>query len=152
MIYWGSVSGSYRGWRDTDGQKVISDIRGIFSRVLLVVVLRVLLIQKYRNDKNNKGDFYFAGIVRQGQIMKSSVFASRTQALRACNHLICSLPHERSAQSAAYHRVNHRYVLFKDLRVGAVRVRKLPRMVGYRGTEGHKRHKDIRGCLIRNTL
>ena len=57
-----------------------------------------------------------------------------------------------AAQSAAYHGVSHRYVLFEDLPVGAVRVRKLPRMAGYRGTEGHKRHKDIRGCLIRNTL
>ena len=27
-----------------------------------------------------------------------------------------------AAQSAAYHGVNHRYVLFEDLRVGAVRV------------------------------
>ena len=49
------VYGSYRG----GGQKIISDIRGF----LMIVKVRVLVIQKYRNDKNNKGDFYFAGIV-----------------------------------------------------------------------------------------
>ena len=39
-----------------------------------------------------------------------------------------------AAQGAAYHGVNHRYVLFEDLPVGAVRVWKLPG----RGTEDHK--------------
>ena len=63
MVYWESARGG-RVWklpgmeryRGTEGHKRHKEF-------LMIVKVRVLVIQKYRNDKNNRVDFYFAGIV-----------------------------------------------------------------------------------------